>query len=174
MKKRKQDLLLIIKNLDQRADRIGLVDTEWRRRYSLENELVEIYNKEEVMWQTRGGEKWLLEGDANTAYFHGIANGRKRKCQINSLEDDGDIISGTEALQLHITNFYKKLFGSEPQPKISLDADLWDEYSKVSEEDNNYLTKPFTLAELEVVVQGMRDGSAPRPDGFNSIFFKMF
>jgi hypothetical protein len=25
-----------------------------------EDELIEIYNKEEIMWQTRGGEKWLL------------------------------------------------------------------------------------------------------------------
>lgn len=27
------------------------------------------------MWQRRGGENWLLKGDANTGYFHGIANG---------------------------------------------------------------------------------------------------
>jgi hypothetical protein len=42
-------------------------------------ELIDIYNKQEVMWQIRGGERWLLEGDANTAYFHGVANGRKKE-----------------------------------------------------------------------------------------------
>jgi hypothetical protein len=42
-------------------------------------ELIHIYNKQEVMWQIRGGERWLLEGDANTAYFHGVANGRKKE-----------------------------------------------------------------------------------------------
>jgi hypothetical protein len=32
-----------------------------------------------------GGVRWLLEGDANTGYFHSIANGR-RKCRIEFLE----------------------------------------------------------------------------------------
>ena len=64
------------------------------------------------MWQVRGGERWLLEGDTNTAYFHGIANGRKRKCMIKSLEDRGVMISEPEALQAHITDYYKRLFGS--------------------------------------------------------------
>jgi hypothetical protein len=36
------------------------------------------------------------------------------------------------------------------------------------------LTKPFTLEELEVVVHGMKDGSALGPDGFFVSFFKMF
>jgi hypothetical protein len=36
------------------------------------------------------------------------------------------------------------------------------------------LVKPFTKDELEVVVKGMRDGSAPGPDGFSAIFFKLF
>lgn len=30
------------------------------------------------------------------------------------------------------------------------------------------------MDELEVVVKGMRDGSAPGPDGFSAIFYKAF
>jgi hypothetical protein len=48
MKKRKQDLLLLIKNLDPKADTVGLEDWEWVQRYSREDELVDIYNKEEL------------------------------------------------------------------------------------------------------------------------------
>ena len=47
---------------------------------------MDIYKEEEVFWQKRGGRKWLFEGDANTGYFHGLANGRKRKCTIKTLE----------------------------------------------------------------------------------------
>jgi hypothetical protein len=49
----------------------------WRRRYRLEACLDQIYLKEKMYWQQRGSEKWLQEGDANTAYFHSCANGRR-------------------------------------------------------------------------------------------------
>jgi hypothetical protein len=174
MKKRKQDLLLMIQSLDQEAEARELQGCEWERRYSLEEELIDIYNKEEVMWQTRGGERWMLEGDANTAYFHGVANGRKRKCLIRSLEDNGEVISETGDLMVHITNYYKNMFGSERQSTIRLHQDLWDPNSKIYAEENEELTKPFTVTKLEEVVMSMRDGSAPGPDGFSSIFFKFF
>jgi hypothetical protein len=58
--------LLCIKNLDQKADEVGLTDPEWELRYTWEDELTEIYGQEELIWQTRGGERWILEGDANT------------------------------------------------------------------------------------------------------------
>ena len=69
MKKKKQDLILLISNLDKKADQVGLSDLEWEQRYSWEDELVDIYGKEEIMWQTRGGKKWLLKGDANRFFF---------------------------------------------------------------------------------------------------------
>jgi len=174
MKKRKQDLLLLIQDLDKEAERRSLEDREWEQRYSLEEELVDIYNKEEVMWQTRGGERWLLEGDANTSFFHGVANGRKRKCMIRSLEENGEVITETESLKTHITKYYKNLFGSEPQSKIRLDPNIWGEDNRVTVEENEELTKPFTLKELEEVVKSIRDVSAPGPDGFSAIFFKVF
>lgn len=123
----------------------------------------------------RGGERWLLEDDANTTYFHGIANGRKRKCMIRSLEDeDGRVIIDSAKLRTHITNFYKQLFGSERQSNIRIHPDMWQDSSKVSWEENQELTKPFTMGELEEVVRSLRDGSAPGPDGFSPIFFKVF
>lgn len=77
-----QDLLLKIKALDEEAERRNMSTREWQKRYEFKDELNKIYEAEELMWQKRGAETWLLKGDANTVYFHGIANGRKRKCTI--------------------------------------------------------------------------------------------
>lgn len=170
----KQDLLLCIKNLDQKADEAGLTDPEWELRYTWEDELTEIYGQEELMWQARGGERWILEGDANSAYFHGIANGRKCKTEIKYLENNDEVISEVAELQEHITNFYKELFGSEPQSRLKLSPDFWGEVNRVSQRENEELIKPFISDELEVVVKGMRDGSALGPDGFSALFFKFF
>jgi hypothetical protein len=61
----------------------------WTERNNLEAVMENILQQEEVFWQQRSREKWLLAGDANTSYFHACANGRKRKARICSLETDG-------------------------------------------------------------------------------------
>lgn len=46
MKKRKQDLIILIKDLDHKAEEVGLEDAEWKQRYSWEEEIVDIYHRE--------------------------------------------------------------------------------------------------------------------------------
>jgi hypothetical protein len=81
----KDSLLSQIKELDLIADGVGLLDEDWGWRYHLEGTLVLLYQREEEYWHQRSRVRWTLQGDANTAYFHAIANGRHRKCAILSL-----------------------------------------------------------------------------------------
>ena len=66
-----------IKAFDEEADAAGLSADDWLQQYALESSLMEIFKCEELFWQRRGGQKWPLEGDANTAYFQAIANGHR-------------------------------------------------------------------------------------------------
>jgi hypothetical protein len=85
---------------------------QWQERYNIESQLEKIYHFEEVRWQRRGGVKWILKGDSNNGYFHGIANNRKKKCTIFSLEDGEREIRDPTEIRNHVEDFYKKLFGS--------------------------------------------------------------
>jgi hypothetical protein len=96
-----------IKTLDDKAEKEILDPAQWSNRYTMEKELEQIYASEEIQWQKRGGEKWLLQGDANTGYFHSKANGRKKKCSIFSLEDGDKTITGDHELREHIESYYK-------------------------------------------------------------------
>uniref|UniRef100_A0A453BYM2 Endonuclease/exonuclease/phosphatase domain-containing protein n=1 Tax=Aegilops tauschii subsp. strangulata TaxID=200361 RepID=A0A453BYM2_AEGTS len=87
LRDRKQALLASIQALDLRADSIGLSADEWMQRYDLEDQLTVIYTDEEAYWRLRGTQKWVLKGDANTAYFQAIANGRHRRNTIPLLWD---------------------------------------------------------------------------------------
>jgi hypothetical protein len=49
-----------------------------------------------------------------------VANGRKRKCTIFSLEDNGIEIRDPAAIRMHVDIFYKNLFGAEVEGEISL------------------------------------------------------
>jgi hypothetical protein len=106
---------------------------------------VKIYESEELLWQRRGGENWLLKGDANTSYFHTIANGRKRKCLIRNLVEGDRVIENKEELKSYITYFYKNLFGGGQDPGIHLSEEFWRDRRTCGEDDNQWLISSKTL-----------------------------
>ncbi|KAE8821701.1 hypothetical protein D1007_00107 [Hordeum vulgare] len=85
LRERKWALLLAIQALDAHADTAGISPDEWMLRYDLEDQLSTIYTDEEAYWRLRGTQSWVLRGDANTAYFQAIANGRRRRNSIHYL-----------------------------------------------------------------------------------------
>jgi len=66
--------------------------TELNLKYVLNERLAELLREEELKWYQRAKVKHLIQGDANTKYFHLLANGRHRKTQIFQLEDGDTII----------------------------------------------------------------------------------
>ena len=64
--------------------------------------------EEEIKWYQRSKAQFILEGDANTRYFHSLANGRHRKKLIHSLIQEEGTIEGHEQLKSYITKYYKK------------------------------------------------------------------
>jgi hypothetical protein len=86
---------------------------EWKYRYKMERDLEEILAFEDKIWQQRCSARWVLQGDANTKFFYGIANGRRRKCFVFCLEVKEGEISDPVELRKHIEECYKTLFVSE-------------------------------------------------------------
>ncbi|KAE8776575.1 hypothetical protein D1007_50757 [Hordeum vulgare] len=174
LRPRKGDLLGQIKALDDLANGPGLSPDDWPRRYSLDATLMDIFKNEELFWQRRGGQNWLLKGDANTAYFQAIANGRRRKYVIPFLRDGDALLESPEDISSHIYSFYKELFSAEPRGGSSLSDDFWPLADQVSDEENAELTLPFSLEEVGQAVASMKACSAPGPDGLLVVFFQRF
>jgi hypothetical protein len=59
----------------------------------------------------------MLQGDANTKYFHACANGRKRRCAIMSLVTDSGTVVDKDEIKELIYSFYINLMGSE-EPRV--------------------------------------------------------
>lgn len=174
LRKHKQQILLTLDRMDQEGDLGGFSEQQWKSRYSLEKELQDIYTAEEIYWQKRGGVKWLLEGDSNIAFFHKSANGRKRKSTIHSLDEGENILTEAADLREHIIAYYKKLFGREETADIRLNNEIWLEHQLITPEENEMLTRPFIVEELDAAVKDMRNGTAPSLDGLSIKFFKEF
>jgi hypothetical protein len=111
--------------LDEWSDSRDLSLAEWEERYTLDMSLQHILTDEEIQWQRRGGDKWLLQGNSNCNYVHKCANGRKRKMQVTMLKIDGQEEIDPNCLKDHITDYYKQLFGRAKVAQMPLDPDLW-------------------------------------------------
>ena len=51
----------------------------------INEKLVELYHREEVMWRQRSRVQWLSSGDRNTTFFHLRASIRRKKDIIKAL-----------------------------------------------------------------------------------------
>jgi hypothetical protein len=96
--------------LDDWSEERELSQVEWEERYVLENTINQMLIEEEMQWQRRGGEKWLLAGDSNSSYFHKCANGRRRKMHISMLEVDGQEMVEPHSLRVHISQIFIRAY----------------------------------------------------------------
>uniref|UniRef100_C6JRP7 Reverse transcriptase domain-containing protein n=1 Tax=Sorghum bicolor TaxID=4558 RepID=C6JRP7_SORBI len=172
-KREKANMIQRIMELDKIAEMRLLSIQEWEERIDIENSLDSL-QKSEIYWKQKAGIKWLLEGDANTHFFHQFANGRRRKNMISFLECDSGDIRGQKDITEHIVSFYKNLFGPSENCSISMGNGFWPLEMKLNGEESSTLVKPFELEEIKGVVMDMKTNSAPGPNGFSVVFFQKF
>jgi mannosylglycoprotein endo-beta-mannosidase len=173
-RKEKKTLLTLLENLDKKAECASLSDQEINLKHYLKERLVCLLREEELKWYERAKVKTLLEGDANTRFFHLVANGKHRKQHIYKLEDDQGIMVGDDCLKSHITNYYKNLFGPPENSEITLMEDQISDIPQVSPDENDVLVSSFTEYEVKEAVFQMEHNKAPGPDGFPAEFYQVF
>ena len=72
--------------------------------------LVELYHREEMMWRQRARIEWLSSGDKNTKFFHLRASLRRKKNMIRALENSlGVMVSDPVELKSMVNDFYQNL-----------------------------------------------------------------
>lgn len=103
-----------------------------------------------------------------------MANGRHQKKLICSLQQDEGAVEGHEHIKSYITKYYKKLFGALEEGRLSLGKARMDDISQVSEEENTFLTNPFSEEEVQKAIFQIEHNKAPRPDDFLVEFYQNF
>lgn len=147
--------------LDIFSEQNLLTDQEKGRLKQISTELDEIWTVEETkIWQ-RSRDKNILEGDRNTAYFHALANQRRRKTSLAILEGPNGPVYEVKDMLSIASEYYKNLFGFEPRPHISLGGHFWDPQDLVTTKENQMLEQPFSEEEIKAAVFGSYAAGAP-------------
>jgi hypothetical protein len=170
--KLKKELLSELENLEALEKDNILSGPLFARKGEIQFKLMKIHEEEELYWFSRSSEKWLLEGDNNTAYFHHVANERRRKNTMYSLKKDDIHIQGTADLLTHATEYYKMLFGPGEGNLMQLADSVWSRQEKLSVEDNMVLNEPFSEEEIQAAINSMVKNKAPGPDGIPIEFYQ--
>ncbi|XP_060202604.1 uncharacterized protein LOC132631021 [Lycium barbarum] len=70
---------------------------------------------EEEFWKQKAGVKWQSEGDRNTRFFHSLVNGRRKRMQLNRIQnDDGAWLEDRDQIATAAIDIYQQQFSSEP------------------------------------------------------------
>ncbi|XP_073359858.1 uncharacterized protein [Aegilops tauschii subsp. strangulata] len=103
IKKQISHLKWQLKDAKERAIRTG-----YRQEIKdLEDQLRDLYEREEIYYKQRSRVDWLQYGDQNTQYFQNRASHRKRKNTIKGLcRDDGTKCTDDDGMREMATAFY--------------------------------------------------------------------
>jgi mannosylglycoprotein endo-beta-mannosidase len=174
LRKEKQRLSTIIDGLKALAEVRPLSKQETELKNQSNTEIASLLCEEELKWYQQSKSQFILQGDANTRYFHSVANGRHRKKHIHTLHQDEGIIEGQEYLKSYIMNYYKNLFRALEEGNFSMDEPRTDDIPQVSLEENAFLSTEYSEEEVKKVLFQMEHNKALGPDDFPAEFYQIF
>ena len=135
-------------------------------------ELANLLQKQEDYWKQRVKQFWLTSGDANTKFFHLSASAKRRKNSIDKLKNDqNQWCSWDNGLERTIFDYFNDLFRSRG---CNGDFIFSCVKSRVTEEQNSFLTRPFEPVEVKEAIFSMHPDKSHGPDGMNPCFFQQF
>lgn len=131
-----------------------------------------VLAQEEMLWFQKSREKWVRYGNKNTKFFHTQTVIRRRKNRIVGLNIEGVWCSDSETLKREANSFFKQLFPSNESCSHSI-LEL-SHIPRISNDLQDILLQPISLLEVKEVIFSLNAYKAPRPDGFQPIFFQKF
>jgi hypothetical protein len=85
-------------------------------------------------------------------FFIGLPMGGRGNIPFFSLKDGDNWVSGNAELVNMVTDYYKSLFGPAVGNVFEADSNLWKGDERVTNMENQELTKPFLEEEIKLAL----------------------
>ncbi|CAH9093524.1 unnamed protein product [Cuscuta epithymum] len=144
--------------------------TQWSKSQA---QLLLKLKQEKEFWKQRSKIKWLMEGEANTKFYHNFVRQRRWHQSIQLIEDDlGLTHSDQESIAKVATDHIQNLYSNVPGTSTNMDTMLDLLQPIITSEDNAYLTTIPTKQEIKDTMWALNPDSSAGPDGFNGHFYR--
>jgi hypothetical protein len=158
----------LVMRLDSAQEQRQLSEAKNELRKRLKIRCLGLSSLERTMARQHSRVKQLSEGDANTAYFHLIARGRKWWNFIPALSVDGHVVTDHCGMELALHSHSAEVFGSVARGGHSLNFEALG-FHQLSLEDQD---EPISADEVWATIKAMPSNRALGPDGFTEAFYK--
>uniref|UniRef100_A0A803PQY8 Reverse transcriptase domain-containing protein n=1 Tax=Cannabis sativa TaxID=3483 RepID=A0A803PQY8_CANSA len=137
----------------------------------VEKEIVDLWEKWELVWRQRSREIWLSHGNRNSKFLQSSTLVRRKRNFIWSLKDDhGSLVFREREKGDILIKYFKSLFtSSDPCIPQDLQGLISGE---ITASENEVLMSIPTHEEITHHVFQMHPLKSPGPDGFSRCFFR--
>ena len=166
--KKQEGLWSKLNVLDAKEETRRLTAEEKLFQVNLHTNIEKLTLLEEISWRQKSRVLHLKEGDANTRFFHRMANSNRKNNGIESLMVNGTLSSNQGMIADCITHFFMNLYFEHqvvrPFPNVLV-------FPMIFGDNADWLERPFEEAEIFDVVQSFHGDKSLGPNGFPMAFF---
>lgn len=169
IQEKKEKLMVEIKTV-QDSLYSNQTDDLLRRESELIIEFDVVLEQEETLWLHKSREKWFVQGDRNTSFFHTSTIIRRRHNRIEMLKNEkGGWISNTNELEKLAIDYYKRLYSLDDVDEV-VERLPAGRFLGLNQEEQIRLNKPFSAMEVESALKSMSRFKAPGQMDFSLCF----
>lgn len=129
----------------------------------------ELAKNKELKWRQKSRVLWLKQWDNNTRFFQRMATSHRRTNTIDRLIDKGEIVEDPIEIRNTMIDYYRKLYTEPEDLRPSFDS---LDCPTISQEEQIWMQRPFTEAEVLKCLKQCDGDKAPGPDGYTISFFR--
>ncbi|GKV53234.1 hypothetical protein SLEP1_g59770, partial [Rubroshorea leprosula] len=169
VERRYESLLQQIEMLDKKSEDTDLNENEVLLRKVCSQEVWEVLQKREAVWRQKSRANWVRLGDANTAFFHRSVHARRAQNVLSGILGEGGWVEEPEMVKEEAVRYFCQLFQNDQWSRPVMGG---IQFRRISDEQREWLERPFSIEEIEEGLHSCDGSKAPGPDGFNFNFIK--
>ncbi|KAJ9561162.1 LOW QUALITY PROTEIN: hypothetical protein OSB04_006322 [Centaurea solstitialis] len=164
-----EELKKKIAAIDLLADTGHIDDTMVKERVNFTTRLEDTIAAKVSDLKQKAKLKWLIHGDENSSFYHGIVNQKLKSTRIHGLNINGIWVTDPNKIKVSAQAFFEQKF----EERYKLRPTLKSSFFRILSEKNE-LEVPFSEQEVKNAVWSCGHNKAPGPDGFTFEFLRKF